>query len=142
LSPKSLNQAHFGAYNQNGKNALFSKTVSNEILMPKKAVTCPAETALQILEGRWTLLILRALFMSTQRFGELHRTLAGVSHRTLTQQLRQLEGYGLINRKVYPQVPPKVEYSLTALGLTLKPVIDAMHEWAETHGRAVRMKRG
>ena len=108
--------------------------------MPKKAVSCPAETALKILEGRWKLLILRALFTGTQRFSELHRTLAGVSHRTLTQQLRDLEGYGLIHREVYPQVPPKVEYSLTALGQTLKPVIDAMHEWAETHGRTIRLK--
>jgi DNA-binding HxlR family transcriptional regulator len=59
----------------------------------------------------------------------------------LTQQLRELEGYGLIDRKVYPQVPPKVEYSLTPLGQTLKPVVDVMHHWAETHGRAIRLKR-
>ncbi len=110
--------------------------------MAKKAVSCPAETALTILEGRWTLLILRALFEGTKRFSELHRLLAGVSHRTLTQQLRQLADRGLINRKVYAQVPPKVEYSLTSLGRTLKPVIDAMHEWSETHGRFVRVRRG
>ncbi|HET6328651.1 MAG TPA: helix-turn-helix domain-containing protein [Planctomycetaceae bacterium] len=110
--------------------------------MAKKAVSCPAETALTILEGRWTLLILRALFEGTKRFSELHRSLAGVSHRTLTHQLRELADSGLINRKVYAQVPPKVEYSLTSLGRTLKPVIDAMHEWAETHGRLVKIKRG
>jgi DNA-binding HxlR family transcriptional regulator len=76
------------------------------------------------------------------RFSELHRSLAGVSHRTLTQQLRELADYGLVHRKVYAQVPPKVEYSLTPLGQTLKPVIDSMHEWAETHGRAIRLKPG
>jgi DNA-binding HxlR family transcriptional regulator len=109
--------------------------------MARKSVSCPAETALRILEGRWKLLVLRGLFAGTKRFSELHRSLAGVSHRTLTQQLRELEGYGLIDRKVYPQVPPKVEYSLTPLGQTLKPVVDAMHHWAETHGRAIRLKR-
>jgi DNA-binding HxlR family transcriptional regulator len=109
--------------------------------MAKKAVSCPAETAIAILGGRWTLLILRALFEGTKRFSELHRSLAGVSHRTLTHQLRELEESGLIHRKVYAQVPPKVEYSLTSLGRTLKPVIDAMHEWSETHGRSVKVKR-
>jgi DNA-binding HxlR family transcriptional regulator len=109
--------------------------------MARKSVSCPAETALRILEGRWKLLVLRGLFTGTKRFSELHRSLAGVSHRTLTQQLRELEGYGLVDRKVYPQVPPKVEYSLTPLGQTLKPVVDAMHHWAETHGRAIRLKR-
>ena len=110
--------------------------------MAKKAVACPAETALRVLDGRWKLLILRDLFSGTKRFSELHRLLAGVSHRTLTQQLRELEAFGLLSRKVYPQVPPKVEYSLTPLGQTLKPVVDAMHTWAETHGRAIRFKRG
>jgi DNA-binding HxlR family transcriptional regulator len=108
--------------------------------MARKAVSCPAEKVLQILGGRWTLLILRSLFTGTKRFSELHRILTGVSHRTLTQQLRELEGYGLVNRKVYAQVPPKVEYSLTSLGLTFKPVLDAMHQWAETHGRSIRVK--
>jgi DNA-binding HxlR family transcriptional regulator len=106
----------------------------------KKAVSCPAETALTILDGRWKLLILRELFEGTKRFSQLHRSLAGVSHRTLTQQLRDLEAYGLLSRKVYPQVPPKVEYSLTALGQTLKPVVDSMDDWARTHGRSIRLK--
>ncbi|HEV3298446.1 MAG TPA: helix-turn-helix domain-containing protein [Planctomycetaceae bacterium] len=103
--------------------------------MGKKAVDCPAETALRVLEGRWKLLMLRQLLEGTRRFSELHRSLAGVSHRTLTQQLRELEEAGIIRRKVYRQVPPKVEYSLTPLGQTLEPVIDALHIWAETRGR-------
>ena len=76
----------------------------------------------------------------TKRFSELHRSLEGVSHRTLTRQLRELADCGLIHRKVYAQVPPKVEYSLTSLGRTLKPVIDALHEWSEKHGRSIKLK--
>ena len=75
--------------------------------MSKKAVSCPAETALTILEGRGTLLILRTLLEGTKRFSELHRSLAGVSHRTLTHQLRQLADSVLVHRKVYAQVPAK-----------------------------------
>ena len=105
--------------------------------MAKKSVSCPAESALAVLEGRWKLLILRQLLEGTRRFSELHRALAGVSHRTLTAQLRELEHAGIIRRKVYRQVPPKVEYSLTPLGETLKPVLDALHLWAESHGRSV-----
>jgi DNA-binding HxlR family transcriptional regulator len=109
--------------------------------MARKAVTCPAETSLTVLEGRWKLLILRALFTGTKRFSELHRLLIGVSHRTLTHQLRELADSGLVSRKVYPQVPPKVEYSLTELGRTLKPVIDSMHLWAEKYGHLIKSKR-
>jgi DNA-binding HxlR family transcriptional regulator len=110
--------------------------------VPKKSVSCPAETALRVLEGRWKLLILRQLVDGTRRFSELHRSLAGVSHRTLTRQLRELENSGVIRRKVYRQVPPKVEYSLTPLGETLEPVIDALHLWAEKHGRSVKTNKG
>jgi DNA-binding HxlR family transcriptional regulator len=110
--------------------------------MTKKSVSCPAETALGVLEGRWKLLVLRQLLTGTKRFSELHRALAGVSHRTLTQQLRELEEFGVVHRKVYRQVPPKVEYSLTSLGQTLKPVIDALHQWAEKYGPRIRPKRG
>jgi DNA-binding HxlR family transcriptional regulator len=78
----------------------------------------------------------------TRRFSELHRALVGVSHRTLTQQLRELETHGLLRRKVHRQVPPKVEYSLTPVGETLKPVIAVMHDWAEgyRHKRATKAK--
>ena len=110
--------------------------------MARKSVSCPAETALAVIEGRWKLLVLRELLGGVRRFSELHRSLAGVSHRTLTQQLRELEDSGMVHRKVYRQVPPKVEYSLTPLGQTLKPVVDLLHEWAEKHGRNIRVKRG
>ena len=99
--------------------------------MAKKVVACPVETAIEIIGGRWKVLILQELFGGTRRFSELHRALSGVSHRTLTQQLRELESHGIVRRKVHRQVPPKVEYSLTPVGETLQPVIAVMHEWAE-----------
>src|SRR3954468_19321997 len=106
--------------------------------MAKKVVSCAVETAIEIIGGRWKVLILQELFAGTRRFSELHRALRGVSHRTLTQQLRELESHGILRRKVHRQVPPKVEYSLTPLGETLKPVIDVMHDWAETYSHQRR----
>ena len=103
--------------------------------MSKKAVSCPVETTLHIIGGRWKPLILNHLLEGMKRFGELHRLLRGVSHRTLAQQLRQLEAEGIVRRKVYQQIPPKVEYSLTSLGLSLRPILLAMHEWGEVYAR-------
>jgi len=103
--------------------------------MAKKVVACPVETAIEIIGGRWKVLILQELFAGTRRFSELHRALSGVSHRTLTAQLRELETHGIVRRKVHRQVPPKVEYSLTTVGETLRPVIAVMHDWAEGYSR-------
>ena len=104
--------------------------------MAKKIVGCPLETAIEVIGGRWKVLILQELFAGTKRFSELHRALKGVSHRTLTQQLRELESHAIVRRKVHRQVPPKVEYSLTPTGETLRPVIAVMHDWAEKYGAA------
>lgn len=90
---------------------------------------CPVETTLKIIGDKWKVLILRDLFTGTKRFNELKRSLTDVTQKMLTQQLRELENDGIIHREVYPVVPPKVEYSLTELGKTLKPVIDSMHDW-------------
>jgi DNA-binding HxlR family transcriptional regulator len=98
--------------------------------MSKKEVSCPVELTLEVIGGRWKVLAIHELLKGTRRFSELHRALKGVSHRTLTQQLRDLEKRGILNRKVYREVPPKVEYSLTPLGSSLEPVLLAMHEWA------------
>lgn len=98
--------------------------------MAKKTVSCPVETAIKVMGGRWKVLVLHELFGGVKRFSELSQKLAGVSHRTLTQQLRELESDGIIRRKVYRQVPPKVEYSLTPIGETLKPVLDQLHAWS------------
>jgi DNA-binding HxlR family transcriptional regulator len=109
--------------------------------MSKKAVGCPVETTLTVIGGRWKVLILQELFGGVMRFNVLHRALVGVSHRTLAQQLRELEAKGIVRRKVYRQVPPKVEYSLTPLGETLKPILDAMHEWGEVYPRRSESKK-
>jgi DNA-binding HxlR family transcriptional regulator len=105
--------------------------------MTKKSLNCPVETTLSIIGGLWKVLILRELLGGTKRFNQLHRALAGVTHRTLTLQLRELEAHRVIRRKVYRQVPPKVEYSVTPLGESLKPVLDVMHHWGEEYPHGV-----
>lgn len=92
-------------------------------------LTCAVETTLGIIGGRWKVLILRELLDGGKRFNQLHRSLHGITQKMLTQQLRELEEAGIIHREVYLQVPPKVEYSLTEMGQTLKPVLAAMHDW-------------
>ncbi len=96
---------------------------------PHSRLTCAVETTIRVIGGRWKVLILRELFDGVKRFGQLHRALTGITQKMLTQQLRELEQDAIIHREVYPQVPPKVEYSLTPLGKALKPIIYAMHDW-------------
>jgi DNA-binding HxlR family transcriptional regulator len=108
--------------------------------MAEKKASCLVEATLAVIGGRWKVLVLQQLFDSVKRFNELHRGLSGITHKTLTQQLREMEAHGIINRKVFAQIPPKVEYSLTPLGKTLKPVLAAMHKWAEQHGSAVKRR--
>ena len=95
----------------------------------RKEVSCHVETTLRVVGGRWKVLVLYHLLGGTKRFSELTRLLKGVSARTLSKQLRELEADGVVNRKVYPQIPPKVEYSLTATGRKLKPVLMTMDQW-------------
>lgn len=97
----------------------------------KKSVSCPVETTIAAIGGRWKVLVIHHLLEGKQRFGELTRLLGGVSARTLTRQLRELEECGIIDRHVHQQIPPKVEYSLTPLGRELEPVLYAMHAWGE-----------
>ena len=97
----------------------------------KKTVGCPVESTIEAIGGRWKVLIIHHLIEGKQRFGELTRLLGGVSARTLTRQLRELEASGIVYRKVFQAIPPKVEYSLTPLGKKLHPVLDAMHKWGE-----------
>lgn len=94
-----------------------------------KYPACPVETTLTLIGSKWIVLIFRELFTGTKRFSELKRSLNGVSQKMLTQQLKQMEKNGLIDRKVYPVVPPKVEYSLTDLGRTFKPVLASLEQW-------------
>lgn len=97
--------------------------------MSQEHAGCPAEIAITLLGSKWKLLILRELFKGMRRFGELSRSVPGISQKMLTQQLRQMEEDGLVSRKIYPEVPPRVEYSLTVIAESLKPVLDAMHKW-------------
>ena len=90
---------------------------------------CATEVALEIIGGKWKLVILRNLFDGTKRFGELKRTMPNVTQRMLTRQLRELEEDGLVRRKVYTQVPPKVEYSLTDTGESLESIVRQIDEW-------------
>lgn len=92
---------------------------------------CPVQTCLNFISDKWKILIIRDLMDGTKRFNELKKSLAPITQKMLTQQLREMEADGLVYREVYPVVPPKVEYSLTALGLSLKPVIEAMKPWGE-----------
>ncbi|AMC93046.1 MarR family transcriptional regulator [Erysipelothrix larvae] len=90
---------------------------------------CPVETSLLLMGDRWKLLIVRELLLGTKRFGELKKSLNGISQKVLTQHLRAMEESGLVNRKVYAEVPPRVEYSLTETGYSLKSVHDVLWEW-------------
>ena len=92
---------------------------------------CPVETTLMLIGDKWKVLILRDLMPGTKRFGELKKSIGSVSQKVLTAQLRDLEEKGLVSRKVYAEVPPRVEYSLTELGKSLSPILDAMREWGE-----------
>ena len=105
----------------------------NALTPAKELPTCPVETTLTLISDKWKVLILRDLLPGTKRFGELKKSIGHVSQKVLTAQLRQMEQSGLVNRKVYAEVPPKVEYSLTDVGYSLKPILDAMWTWGEEY---------
>ena len=94
---------------------------------------CPVEAALEVIGGKWKGVTLFHLLDGVKRFNDLQRDVGNVTHRMLTKQLRELEDAGLVNREVYPVVPPKVEYSLTKKGETLRPILNALKDWGETH---------
>ena len=94
---------------------------------------CPVETTLTLIGDKWKVLILRDLMPGTKRFGELKKSVGNVSQKVLTAQLRAMEESGRVNRKVYAEVPPRVEYSLTELGKSLKPILDSMRAWGEDY---------
>ena len=105
----------------------------NETSAKKELPACPVETTLTLIGDKWKVLILRDLMPGIKRFGELKKSVGNVSQKVLTAQLRTMEESGLVNRKVYAEVPPRVEYSLTELGKSLEPILDSMRAWGEAY---------
>ncbi len=110
----------------------------NEPKTVKELPACPVETTLTLIGDKWKVLILRDLMPGIKRFGELKRSVGGVSQKVLTAQLRDMEESGLVDRKVYAEVPPRVEYSLTPLGRSLKPILDAMQSWGNDYKASLK----
>ena len=100
------------------------------MLTKEELPACPVATTVRLIGSKWKILIMRDLFMRTWRFNELKKDLEGISQKVLTESLRSMEEDGLIKRTVYPEVPPRVEYSLTELGESMQPILDAMAAWA------------
>ena len=103
--------------------------------------SCPVELALQLVSNRWKVLIIRDLLDVTKRFSELKRSVGNITQKVLTANLRDMEQSGLLTRRAYAEVPPRVEYTLTELGQSLRPVVHALSEWGETYGSKLNMKK-
>lgn len=101
--------------------------------MKRELPACPVETTLMLISDRWKVLIIRDLLEGTKRFGELKKSIGTISQKVLTANLRSMEEDGLVSRKVYAEVPPRVEYSLTETGFSLKPILDSMVEWGTAY---------
>ena len=112
---------------------MLSINTSTQAVLP----ACPVETTLTMISDKWKVLILRDLMTGTKRFGELKKSIGSVSQKVLTAQLRQMEASGLVSRKVYAEVAPRVEYTLTDLGYSLKPILMAMQNWGEAYKKMV-----
>lgn len=135
LSYTNIKFAVFYAVKSYNKNIFMYFEAEKRRLQPMQTIrelpACPVETTLMLIGDKWKVLILRDLMPGTKRFGELKKSVGNVSQKVLTAQLRDMEENGLVNRKVYAEVPPRVEYSLTELGKSLKPILDAMWNWGE-----------
>ena len=101
-------------------------TICNQVDMAKRLELCPVETTARIVGGRWKGAVLEQLFQGAKRFSELKRGIAGITQRTLSQQLRQLQSTGIVERTVYPDTPPRVVYAITPLGKSLRPLLEAL----------------
>mgnify|MGYP000438839834 FL=1 len=99
----------------------------------KNIPDCPVEMTLQLIGDKWKVLIIRDLMTGTKRFNELMRSVSGITQKVLTSHLRAMEKDGLVTRTVYPEVPPKVEYTLTGTGYSLKPILDSMYTWGNEY---------
>ena len=104
--------------------------------MKRELPACPVETTLMLISDRWKVLIIRDLMDGTKRFGELKKSIGSISQKVLTSNLRSMEESGLLTRKVYAEVPPRVEYTLTETGYSLKPILDSIVEWGKAYQKA------
>ncbi len=118
---------HFVTILQN-KELLYTK-VEVFMLTKEELPACPVATTVGLIGSKWKLLILRNLLAGTQRFGQLRKTIPGISQKVLTDNLRSMEEDGILTRMIYPEVPPRVEYSLTDLGNSMRPILKAMESW-------------
>lgn len=100
---------------------------------------CPIETTIKMLGCRWKILIIRELLSGTKRFGELKKNITGITQKVLTSKLRDMEELGLLERTVYPQIPPKVEYTLTDIGYSLRPVLDSLKSWGKDYKKYTKL---
>lgn len=103
------------------------------MLKKEELPDCPVATTVQLIGNKWKLLILRNLLVRPWRFNELRKSLDGISQKVLTESLRSMESDGIVIRTVYAEVPPRVEYSLSELGETLRPILDAMQAWGQEY---------
>lgn len=110
------------------------------VINKKELPACPVETTLMLIGDKWKVLILRDLMDGTKRFGELKKSVGNVTQKVLTAQLRSMEESGLVERTVYAEVPPRVEYNLTALGKSLKPILDVMWDWGTEYKKSESLK--
>jgi DNA-binding HxlR family transcriptional regulator len=108
--------------------------------MSKKEVSCPVEITLEDIFGRWKVLIIHQLPEDTKRFNQLQCEFRGITHQTLSKQLREMKEHGLVIRKDYQEIPPRVEYGLSVLGKSIENVLIAMHEWGEKYGPKISTK--
>lgn len=118
---------------QNNTNIDNQEDKSEKIIVFDEK-SCPVTATMQVLGGKWKAILINAIYhTSPARFGELKRSVKGITQSMLTQQLRELEDDGLINRKIYAEIPPKVEYTLTEFGLTLSPIMQSMANWGKEY---------
>ncbi|MDS0527482.1 helix-turn-helix transcriptional regulator [Clostridium sp. SHJSY1] len=106
--------------------------------MTKELPACPVEMTLQLIGNRWKVLIIRDLLEGTKRFGELKKSVGSITQKVLTQNLREMEESGLLTRKVYAEVPPRVDYTLTEVGYSLKPILNSMIEWGTSYKNNIK----
>lgn len=103
------------------------------MLTKEELPACPVATTVQLIGSKWKLLIMRNLLVRPWRFNELQKDLSGISQKVLTDSLRAMEADGIITRTVYPEVPPRVEYALSSLGETMRPILDSMEQWGTAY---------